>query len=58
MDPNAFPRNSLYRLNSWTKLLLDLPIDDNVHNGGKIVIGPDKNVYMFLLEVPDVMEPI
>jgi aldose sugar dehydrogenase len=28
------------------KLLLDLPTGDNIHNGGKIIIGPDKNVYV------------
>jgi glucose/arabinose dehydrogenase len=29
------------------KLLLSLPIgDENIHNGGEIVIGPDKNVYV------------
>src|SRR5918995_2118124 len=52
MDPNGFSRNRLYRYEFMNdqftkpKLLLDLPIGDNVHNGGKIVIGPDKNVYV------------
>lgn len=27
------------------KLLLDLPIGDSIHNGGKLVIGPDNNLY-------------
>jgi aldose sugar dehydrogenase len=52
MDPNGFSRNRLYRYEFMNdqftkpKLLLDLPIGENVHNGGKIVIGPDKNVYV------------
>lgn len=28
------------------KLLLDLPTSSSIHNGGKIVIGPDHNVYL------------
>ena len=33
-------------------LLLDLPsTPDTVHNGGKILIGPDKNVYLTIGEI-------
>jgi glucose/arabinose dehydrogenase len=47
------PGNYIYRYEFTNgrlvnpKLLLSLPIgDENIHNGGKIVIGPNKNVYV------------
>jgi aldose sugar dehydrogenase len=33
------------------KLLLDLPVTPNRHNGGPVVVGPDQNVYVVLGDV-------
>ena len=53
MRPVGFPPgNRLYRYELANerlinpKLLLDLPVGDRIHNGGKVTIGPDKNVYV------------
>ena len=33
------------------KLLLDLPADENQHNGGQVIIGPDQNVYLTIGDI-------
>jgi len=64
-DDGGSPRNHLYRYELTSdnsqllnpKLLLDLPAissstgENNNHNGGKVLIGPDNNVYTVIGDV-------
>jgi glucose/arabinose dehydrogenase len=49
--------NRLYRYDLYDnklvnpKLLLDLPANPNRHNGGPVLIGPDKNVYLLIGDI-------